>query len=293
MSNTGLIIEERSRDIGNFLVGRLIPFRRKRMVGPFSFIDHMGPAKISPGNYMEVGQHPHIGLSTLTYLFEGSIMHRDSTGAVMKIEPGNVGWMTAGKGVVHTERTPIEMRDGKTYPVHGFQIWVALPKEKEDIEPYFSHTQESALPKWTENEVEYTLIAGKGFGKESPVPVYSDLFMLQLLSKTKSSFSVNGNLTGEIGICVVEGYIEACGETITEGNMLISKENDSCDIIIGAHTRLLLFGGKPFEEERFIEWNFVSSSKGKIEEAKRKWTQKEFDMVPNETGYVPLPNYKN
>jgi redox-sensitive bicupin YhaK (pirin superfamily) len=181
------------------------------------------------------------------------------------------------------------MRNGKTYPVHGFQIWVALPKDKEDIEPYFSHTEESELPKWTENEVDYTLIAGKGFGKESPVPVYSELFMLQLLSKTKSTFSVNGNLNGEIGICVVEGYIEACGEIVKEGSMLISKEDDTCDIIIGENTRLLLFGGEPFEEERFIEWNFVSSSKEKIEAAKRRWVNKEFKMVPDETGYVSLP----
>lgn len=289
MSNLGLIIEERSRDIGNFLVGRLIPFRKKRMVGPFSFIDHMGPAEVSPGNYIEVGQHPHIGLSTLTYLFEGSIMHRDSTGAIKKIEPGNVGWMTGGSGVVHTERTPREMRDGKTYPLHGFQIWVALPKDKEDMEPNFSHTNKSELPKWMDKEVEYTLIAGKGYGKKSPVPVYSDLFMLQLVSTTKSTFSLNGNLEGEIGICLVEGYIEACDEIISDGNMLISKQNNTCDIIIGENTRLLLFGGEPFKEERFIEWNFVSSSKEKIEEAKRKWVKKEFEMVPDETGYVPLP----
>ena len=288
MSNTGLIIEERSRDIGNFLVGRLIPFRKKRMVGPFSFIDHMGPAEVSEGKYMEVGQHPHIGLSTLTYLFEGSIMHRDSTGAVKRILPGNVGWMTAGNGVVHTERTPEEIRDGKTYPVHGFQIWVALPKDKEEIEPHFSHTDKSELPTWVEKGVEYTLIAGKGYGKESSVPVYSELFMLQLVSKSKSTFSVGGNLKGEIGICVVEGYIEACDEKVSQGNMLISKENDTCDIVIGENTRILIFGGEPLPEERFIEWNFVSSSKERIEQAKREWVNKEFKMVPNETGYIPL-----
>ncbi|MEM6726512.1 MAG: pirin family protein [Bacteroidota bacterium] len=149
MSNVGLIIEERSRDIGNFLVGRLIPFRKKRMVGPFSFIDHMGPSWISPGKYMEVGQHPHIGLSTLTYLLEGQIMHRDSTGAIQVVTPGSVGWMTAGKGIVHTERTPESLRDGGRYPVHGFQIWVALPKELEDMDPEFSFTPADHLPKWS------------------------------------------------------------------------------------------------------------------------------------------------
>ncbi|WP_299243370.1 pirin family protein [uncultured Aquimarina sp.] len=199
MSNAGLIIEERSRDIGNFLVGRLIPFRKKRMVGPFSFIDHMEHADVSLDNYMEVGQHPYIGLSTLTYLFEGSIMHRNSTGAIKQTLPGNVGWMTAGNGVVHTEHTPAQMRDGETYPLHGFQIWLALPKDKEEIEPHFSHTEKSEHPSWVEKDVEYTLIAGKGYGKESPVPVYSELFMLQLLSKSKSTFSVNDNLKDEIG----------------------------------------------------------------------------------------------
>ena len=289
MSNTGMIIEERSRDIGNFLVGRLIPFRKKRMVGPFCFIDHMGPAEISEGNYMEVGQHPHIGLSTLTYLFEGAVMHRDSTGAVQQILPGNVGWMTAGNGVVHTERTPEALRDGNRYALHGFQIWVALPKDKEEMEPHFSYTKKSELPSWVEKNVEYTLIAGKGFGKVSPVPVYSELFMLQLLSESKSSFSVNGNLKGEVGICVVEGFIEACGEKIEKGNMLISKENDTCDIIIGEDTRILIFGGESLPEERFIEWNFVSSSKEKIEHAKQAWVNKKFKMVPNESGYVSLP----
>ncbi len=290
MSNTGIIIEERSRDIGDFLVGRLIPFRKKRMVGPFCFIDHMGPSQIGPESYMDVGQHPHIGLSTLTYLFEGEIVHRDSTGVVKTIQPGNVGWMTAGKGVVHTERTPQTMRNGKTYTVHGFQIWVALPKDKEDMEPEFSHTDKSELPVWSENGVAFTLIAGQGYGKKSPVPVYSHLFMLQLVSKEKSTISIQDNLRGEIGICVVEGYIEACNDTIESGNMLISKKINTCSFTMGENTRLLLFGGDPFDEERFIEWNFVSSSRAKIDTAKQKWINKEFSMVPDEKGYVKLPD---
>ena len=142
MSNTGMIIEERSRDIGDFLVGRLIPFRKKRMVGPFIFIDHMGPSKVGNGKYLDVGQHPHIGLSTLTYLMEGTILHRDSIGSVQKIEPGSVNWMTAGSGVVHTERTPTELRDGSTHTLHGYQIWVALPKEYEETTPSFHHVHQ-------------------------------------------------------------------------------------------------------------------------------------------------------
>ena len=289
MSNIGLIIEERSRDIGDFLVGRLIPFRKKRMVGPFIFIDHMGPSIIKPGHYLDIGPHPHIGLSTLTYLFEGDILHRDTLGTVQKVTPGAVGWMTAGKGIVHTERTPPEQRDGDEYPVHGFQIWVALPRSMEDMEPKFSYTPADKLPAWNENGAELTLVAGKGYGKESPVPVYSDLFMIQVKSHDKTAFDIAGKLFGEIGICIVEGYVEACGERVEKGNMLVSKEEDVCNLVIGEGTHLLLFGGQPFEEERFIYWNFVASEKEKIEDAKRRWANKEFEMVPGETGYIPLP----
>ncbi len=289
MSNTGLIIEERTRDIGDFLVGRLIPFRKKRMVGPFIFIDHMGPSEVKPGHYMDIGQHPHIGLSTLTYLFEGEMIHRDSIGSYQRITPGSVNWMTAGKGIVHTERTPEDMRDGGTYPVHGFQIWVALPKEIEDIDPVFSHTDKSELPTWEQDGLQFTLVAGEGYGKKSPVPVYSDLFMVQVKAKEKNLFNPQGKLKGEIGITIVEGYIEACGDRVEKGNMLVSKEEDVCNITIGENTHLLLFGGKPFAEERLIHWNFVSSSKEKIEKAKQDWIDKKFTPVADDDSYIPLP----
>ena len=289
MSNIGLIIEERSRDIGDFLVGRLIPFRKKRMVGPFIFIDHMGPSTIKPGHYIDIGQHPHIGLSTLTYLFEGEIVHRDTLGTVQKVTPGAVGWMTAGKGIVHTERTPKEQRDGSEYSVHGYQIWVALPKHLEGMHPEFSYTKAVELPKWTENGVNFTLVAGKAYGKESPVPVYSELFMIEVKSTVSTAFDINDNLSGEIGICIVDGYIEACGQRVEKGNMLVSKEEDVCNLEIGENSHLLFFGGKPFEEERFIYWNFVASEKEKLEAAKQRWANRQFEMVPGETGYVPLP----
>lgn len=289
MSNIGLIIEERSRDIGDFLVGRLIPFRKKRMVGPFIFIDHMGPSTVKPGRYIDIGQHPHIGLSTLTYLFEGEIVHRDTLGTVQKVTPGSVGWMTAGKGIVHTERTPEGQRDGAEYPIHGYQIWVALPRQLEGMAPGFSYTAADGLPKWTKDGMDFTLVAGKGYGKESPVPVYSDLFMVEVKSLGRAPFDIAGNLLGEIGICVVDGYIEACGQRVEKGNMLVSKEEDVCSLVIGENSHLLLFGGKPFEEERFIYWNFVASEKEKLEEAKQRWAERQFEMVPGETGYVPLP----
>ena len=290
MSNTGLIIEERSRDIGDFLVGRLIPFRKKRMVGPFIFIDHMGPAQVGPGKYMDVDQHPHIGLSTLTYLLEGEMMHADSIGTVQRISPGSVNWMTAGSGVTHTERTPEDLRDGETRPMHGFQIWVALPKALENVDPSFTHIPQEELPAWKDGTLNLTLVAGEGFGRQSPVPVHSPLFMLEVKSEEAQTFKIEGELKGEIGICIVSGYIQACEERIEAGRMLVAKEEDACSIVVGEHTHLLIFGGEPFPEERFIYWNFVATSKERIEEAKQEWRDWQFPQVPNDETYVPLPS---
>lgn len=289
MSNTGLIIEERSRDIGDFLVGRLIPFRKKRMVGPFIFIDHMGPSVVGPDKYLDIGQHPHIGLSTLTYLMEGTILHSDSVGSVQEINPGSVNWMTAGSGVVHTERTPMAMRDGSTHALHGYQIWVALPKDKEELTPSFHHVAKEDIPHWQQDGFEIKLIAGQAYGRRSPVPVYSPLFMLDIRASESGRFHANGGLSGEIGICIVSGEIKACGEPIGAGNMLVSKSKDICDIEVAKGSHLLIFGGEPFTEERYIYWNFVSSRKDRIEEAKADWANKKFEMVPGESGFVPLP----
>lgn len=289
MSNTGLIIEERSRDIGDFLVGRLIPFRKKRMVGPFIFIDHMGPSVIKPGHYMDIGQHPHIGLSTLTYLLEGEIMHRDTLGTQQLVSPGSVGWMTAGSGIVHTERTPEHLRNGNEYPIHGYQIWVALPKALEKMRPRFSYTPAKDLPTWHEANLDYKLVAGEGFGHKSPVPVHSNLFMVEVKSKRGGDLKVEGQLSGEIGVCIVEGYIRACSEKIGSGNMLVSKEEDICHITLGENSHVLLFGGESFPEERHIFWNFVATEPATIEEAKQLWKDKKFEMVPGESGYIPLP----
>lgn len=290
MSNIGLIIEERSRDIGDFLVGRLIPFRKKRMIGPFIFIDHMGPTQLGQSKYMDVNQHPHTGLSTLTFMLDGEIIHEDGLGTHQRIKPGSVNWMTAGKGVTHTERTPTDLRNGNVFTAHGYQIWVALPKELEDMEPKFHHIEGKDLPKWSDNGSEFTLIAGKGYGKESPVPVHSELFMVEIKNTNEYTLNVNGNLKGEIGICIVEGSIKACDEKVEKGNILVSKVEDTCNIILELNTHLLLFGGEAFPEERFIYWNFVSSSQEKIEQAKKAWASKTFPMMDNDDTYVPLPS---
>lgn len=290
MSNIGLIIEERSRDIGDFLVGRLIPFRKKRMIGPFIFIDHMGPTALGPSKYMDVDQHPHMGLSTLTFMLEGEIVHEDSLGTHQRIRPGSVNWMTAGKGVTHTERTPKDLRNGNVFTAHGYQIWVALPKELEEMEPQFHHIDAQDLPKWEDGDTKFTLVAGKGYGKESPVPVHSELFMVEIQNEETYTLNVNGNLKGEIGICIVSGGIEACGETVGEGNILVSKVEDTCNITLKPNTHLLLFGGEPFPEERYIYWNFVSSDQTKLEWAKTAWANKTFPMMENDNTYVPLPS---
>ena len=290
MSNTGLIIEERSRDIGDFLVGRLLPFRKKRMVGPFIFIDHMGPNQLGPDHYMDVDQHPHIGLSTLTYLLEGELIHEDSTGTYQRIKPGSVNWMVAGKGVTHTERTPNDFRNGNTFTMHGYQIWVALPKMLEFTEPAFHHIDADALPQWRENNARYKLIAGKGYGKISPVPVHSDLFMIEIIAEEDHKLDIKDNLFGEVGVTIVSGEVEACGEIIPEGNMLVSKTNEVCKLKILKGAHIFLFGGKPFEEERHIYWNFVATSKARLEEAKTQWKNHEFPKVEGDDTYVPLPS---
>ncbi len=289
MSNIGLIIEERSRDIGDFLVGRLIPFRKKRMIGPFIFIDHMGPTQLGPSKYMDVDQHPHIGLSTLTYMLEGEIVHEDSIGSKQLIQPGSVNWMTAGKGVSHTERTPEHFRNGKVFTAHGYQIWVALPKHLEDMEPEFHHIPGEQLPRWQDGTAHFTMVAGRGYGKTSPVPVHSELFMVEVNTQEDYELKIKGELRGEIGICIVEGAIQACGEVVEKGHILVSKVEDTCTISLRPNTHLLLFGGVPFAEERHIYWNFVASSKERIEAAKEAWKAKTFPMMPSDNTYVPLP----
>ena len=291
MANNKLLIDERQREVGNFLVGRLLPFRKKRQVGPFVFIDHMGPSPIGPGNYSDVDQHPHIGLSTLTYLFEGEVEHKDSTGAHQVVKAGDVGFMSAGKGVTHTERTPPSQRDGQTYTLHGYQVWVALPKELEEAKPHFQYHQAQELPNWETEELAFTLVAGEGFGKKSPLKVYSPLFMISIRTKKECGrINIAGELKGEIAVVVVNGTVLLDGEKISAGQMLVSQTEDSCCLELEDHAQLLLFGGQPLPEERFLMWNFASSEKAKLEEAKANWIAKRFPKVPGDDTYIPFPS---
>ena len=288
MSNTKLIIEERAANIGNFMVGRLLPFRQKRMVGPFIFIDHMGPVSLNDDENMDVAMHPHIGLSTLTFLFEGAIVHRDSMGSEIEITPGAVNWMTSGKGAVHTERTPERLRH-TSKKLHGLQIWVALPIENEQCEPSFTHIAAEEIPSWEYHGVQFKLIAGKAFGKISPVPVYSALYFIEIKAKENQSISIGEHLFGESAIYILEGSITSDGHTYEPKQLLVAKEATLCAFEIAANSTVYIFGGEAFKEERFIEWNFVASDKKIIEKAKQDWVNNLFPTVPNETVKIPLP----
>lgn len=294
-SNVGLIIEEKAADIGNFMVGRLLPFRQKRAVGPFLFIDHMGPACLQEHQNLDVPPHPHIGLSTLTYLFEGAIFHRDSLGNAIEIKPGEVNWMTSGKGVVHSERTPEYLRKKDKF-LHGFQIWIGLPKALEQSEPSFFHIGKEEIPHWKQNGVRYQLIAGELKDIKSPVPVHSPLYFLEIKTTTSQKINIGEQLYGEEGMYVLEGKVNVEGNTYESKQLLVAKNASLCEFETMGATTLYLFGGEAFGEERFMFWNFVNSDRSVIEKAKENWKQQNLTAFPNIPGddqdYVPLPEPK-
>ena len=292
MANNKLLVNERQADLGNFLVGRLLPFRKKRQVGPFTFIDHMGPSTLGDGHYVDVHQHPHIGLSTLTYLFEGEIEHKDSTGAQAVIRPGDVGFMTSGKGVTHTERTPKDRRGTGKFNLHGYQIWVALPVAMEEMSPRFDFYPAKDIPQWEENNLTIKLVAGNAFGKSAPLQGYSPLFMVDVLAHEDTTLELGGAIEGEVAFVIVKGSITDQGERIDAGSMLISKTDEQCSIALAAGTQVLLFGGQPLPEERFLLWNFVSHSKDRLQQAKQDWEAKRFPKVPGDDTYIPIPTFK-
>ncbi len=289
MANNKLLIDERQADLGNFMVGRLLPFRKKRQVGPFTFIDHMGPAKLGNGKYVDVDQHPHIGLSTLTYLFEGEIEHRDSIGSAQVIGPGDVGFMTAGKGVTHTERTPKPNRTRDELTMHGYQIWVALPKEMEEMNPRFDFYPSTDIPSWKTDDLTFKLVAGNAFGKSAPLQGFSPLFMVDIYAKKATTLSLRGQISGEVAFVIVKGSITEGDQKVEAGQMLISKTDDACEIHLDENTQLLLFGGEPLPEEHFLLWNFVSHSKDRLKQAKEDWIAKRFPKVDGDETYIPFP----
>ena len=289
MANNKLLVNERQRDLGKFMVGRLLPFRKKRQVGPFTFIDHMGPATIGEGRYVDVDQHPHIGLSTLTYLFEGEIEHRDSMGTVQVVRPGDVGFMTSGSGVTHTERTPVALRTGETLPLHGYQIWVALPKALEEMDPEFQFVSSTDVPTWKDGPLTIKLVAGNGFGQSSPLQGFSPLFMVDIHTEEETTLDLSDQLKGEVAFVIVKGSMTEQEEKVEAGQMLISKMDEQCRICLDKGSQILLFGGEPLPEERFLLWNFVSHDEERLKEAQKDWEDREFPTVPGDDTYIPFP----
>lgn len=282
-----LVIDQRRRDLGGFEVGRVLPFAARRMVGPFIFLDRMGPARFAAGlpHSVDVRPHPHIGLSTLSYLFEGEIMHRDSVGSEQAIRPGEVNWMTAGRGITHSERFERARREGG--PMDGLQAWVALPKENEEIEPAFSHHAVQDLPAFEDQGVSRRLIAGEAFGARAPVRTHSPLFYVHCALEAGAREVLPPGFS-ERAAYVISGEAEAEGQSLREGQLVVFGAGDAV-IEARSPARLMLLGGEPVGE-RFIEWNFVSSSTARIEQAKAEWRAGRMKLPDlDDQEFIPLP----
>ncbi len=283
-----LVIEQRKKSLGGFDVGRVLPFAKRRMVGPFVFFDRMGPVDFPKGldRTADVRPHPHIGLSTVTYLFEGEVMHRDSVGSQQAIRPGEVNWMTAGRGITHSERFERARAEGG--PMDGIQTWVALPLEDEDMEPAFSHHGPEDLPSYEGGGMFARLVAGEGFGAKAKVPVRSPMFYVhwELQAGAKAQLPAE---YPERAAYVAKGSVEIDGRVYGEGLMLVFAPGEAVTFIALEPARLMLLGGEPMGE-RFLEWNFVASSKDRIEQAKADWRAGRFKLPDlDRDEFIPLP----
>lgn len=280
------IIEPRTKDIG-ITVRRILPWAKKRTVGPFIFLDHMGPAHFHPPyDHMDVSPHPHIGLSTLTYLLEGEILHRDSLGVVQKILPGEVNWMTAGKGISHSERETDEARKLER-TIHGLQFWVALPKEKEDMDPTFHHYDGNQIPKVESEDSLVDIVAGTTFGKTSPLIAHSPMKFIVVKAKRNAKITIPSD-GHELAIYIVKGSV-TLEETYHETQMIVLNEGSDIELTHSEDAVFAVLGGEPLPEKRFIWWNLVSSSEEKIEAAKKAWREGTFPGVPGDDDRIPLP----
>lgn len=284
-----LIESPRLHDLGDgFTVRRLLPVLLARHVGPFVFYDHMGPAVFAPGKGMDVRPHPHIGLATVTWLFEGTIRHRDSLGSLADIMPGAVNWMTSGRGIVHSERTPPDARrDGQN--MHGIQVWVALPHADEETAPEFHHHGAESLPRIRQNGVEMVLIAGTAYGHASPVKVFAPMFFIEATLEAGAEFALPQEHV-ERGVHVIEGEVSWGDVTLASTQMAVQSGEAAPILRAKVASRVMLFGGAPLDGERHLWWNFVSSSRERIEQAKADWAAQRFDKVPgDEQEFIPLP----
>ena len=281
-----LLIEPAEKNLGEFTVRRALPDKRRQRVGPFIFFDHMGPAVFPPGTGVNVRSHPHIGLATITYLFEGEILHRDSLGYVQAIRPGEINWMTAGKGIVHSEKvSPEFLASGQK--LHGLQTWVALPIEHEETEPRFEHYSADGIPVLDQKGAKITVVIGTAYGKTSPVKAASETLCVEI--KLEPGASINLPEAEELGVYVVSGNIELDGQAISEGVLAVLKNGASASVSAAGGAHLMICGGDTLEGDRIVWWNFVSSSRERLEQAKRDWKEGNFDDVPGEPDFIPLP----
>ena len=283
-----LVIRPRPRDLGDFTVSRLLPAARRRLVGPFVFFDYFGPVQMAAGSGLDVRPHPHIGLATVTYLFVGEIVHRDSLGSLQVIRPGEVNWMVAGGGIVHSERTAPERRVSE-HALHGVQAWVALPTAQAEAEPAFFHHAQSELPSAQLGGVELRLIAGTGFGLQSPVPVASPTLYADAIFSAGAELEIPTE-HAERALCVVQGAVGCAADSFVAGEMVVLKAGERAVLRAEVPARVLLLGGAPLDGERYLWWNFVASSQARLEQAKRDWSDGRFPVVPgDETEFIPLP----
>ena len=288
-----LLIDARRKDLGGFEVGRVLPYAGRRMVGPFIFLDQMGPAEFAPGaDAINVRPHPHIGLSTLTYLFEGEIMHRDSLGVTQAIRPGEVNWMTAGKGIVHSERTdPLKKSQGG--PMHGMQAWIALPDDKEETEPDFEHHGEESLPTYQNGGLFARLVAGSAYGETARVQGASPLFYVHWeMAEGTTAAPPPGRGDGgysERSVFVARGAVEVDGQTVRTGQLAVLKPEAQPTITALEPSTVMLLGGEPVGE-RLIWWNFVASSQARIDQAKADWKAGRMKLpTDDQLEFIPLP----
>jgi hypothetical protein len=289
MSSVAMLIPPRPAYIG-FPVERLLPYAKQRMVGPFIFFDRMGPATFEPGTTDgDVPPHPHIGLATVTYLFSGAFVHRDSLGSVQRIEPGAVNWMTAGRGIVHSERIPPDIRD-RQVPVDGIQTWVALPLAREESEPGFVHHAAGSIPVLTDDGVTIRVLAGSAFGASSPANVLSPTLYADVVMEAGASLVVPPEHV-ERALYVASGTLDIDGVAVSTGPLAVLEKGVAVRLTATEATRAVLLGGEPLEGPRLVHWNFVSSSRERIEKAKGDWRDDRFPTIPGESGRIPLPEW--
>lgn len=286
-----LIITQRKGDLGGgFEVGRVLPYRQRRMVGPFIFFDHMGPIDFAPGfsNNLDVRPHPHIGLATVTYLFEGALTHRDNLGVLQEIKPAEINWMVAGSGITHSERLEYMRANGGI--MHGLQTWVALPQELEEQAPEFHHYDgQDSLPFWQDAQKDYRLLAGNYAGMKSSVKTQSPLFYLHLKMAANSVEHVPNDYS-ERAVYVVNGAISIAGQKVNTGQMAVLKNNADAKIHTEQASSIVIIGGEPIGE-RFLDWNFVSSSKDRLKQAREAWIHGEMSLPDGENEVIPYPDY--